>query len=156
MSPFSLCIAIVLSDSGGIQTHDLQNRNLTLYSAKLPSLVLSPQRYGKKRLAVSLWPLAVSLWLLAVGRVTRCRDARSVRPSPNQRDYAVTFVLQRTHRSCVPTGSRPGASPRRPAVGWVNSTSDRYNYLELTTYQNRAVSGKSDFHVDISKCPRGE
>ena len=28
----SLC-----SDSGGIQTHDLQNRNLTLYSAKLPS-----------------------------------------------------------------------------------------------------------------------
>ena len=23
------------SDSGGIQTHDLQNRNLTLYSAKL-------------------------------------------------------------------------------------------------------------------------
>ena len=28
------------SDSGGIQTHDLQNRNLTLYSAKLPSLSL--------------------------------------------------------------------------------------------------------------------
>ena len=27
------------SDSGGIQTHDLQNRNLTLYSAKLPSLM---------------------------------------------------------------------------------------------------------------------
>ena len=26
-----------VSDSGGIQTHDLQNRNLTLYSAKLPS-----------------------------------------------------------------------------------------------------------------------
>ena len=26
-----------LGDSGGIQTHDLQNRNLTLYSAKLPS-----------------------------------------------------------------------------------------------------------------------
>ena len=25
-------------DSGGIQTHDLQNRNLMLYSAKLPSL----------------------------------------------------------------------------------------------------------------------
>ncbi len=24
-------------DQGGIQTHDLQNRNLTLYSAKLPS-----------------------------------------------------------------------------------------------------------------------
>ena len=35
------------------------------------------------------------------------RDARKClvggRPSPNQRDYAVTFVLQRTHRSCVPT-----------------------------------------------------
>ena len=24
-----------IGDSGGIQTHDLQNRNLTLYSAKL-------------------------------------------------------------------------------------------------------------------------
>ena len=29
------------SDPGGIQTHDLQNRNLTLYSAKLPSLIAS-------------------------------------------------------------------------------------------------------------------
>ena len=28
-------------DPGGIQTHDLQNRNLTLYSAKLPSLIAS-------------------------------------------------------------------------------------------------------------------
>ncbi len=36
-------------------------------------------------------------------RYVPSRDARSVRPSPNQRDYAVTFVLQRTHRSCVPT-----------------------------------------------------
>ena len=27
----------IYSDSGGIQTHDLQNRNLTLYSAKLRS-----------------------------------------------------------------------------------------------------------------------
>ncbi len=32
----------------------------------------------------------------------------------------------------------------------------RYNNLELTTYRNGAVSGKSDFHVDISKSPRGE
>ena len=32
----------------------------------------------------------------------------------------------------------------------------RYNNLELDTYQNDAVSGKSDFHVDISKSPRGE
>ena len=29
--------SIPISDSGGIQTHDLQNRNLTLYSAKLRS-----------------------------------------------------------------------------------------------------------------------
>ena len=36
-------------------------------------------------------------------RVTRCRDARSVRPSPNQRDDAVTFVRQRTLRPSVPT-----------------------------------------------------
>ena len=28
---------ISLSDQGGTQTHDLQNRNLTLYSTKLPS-----------------------------------------------------------------------------------------------------------------------
>ena len=27
------------SDLGGIQTHDLQNRNLTLYSAKLRDLL---------------------------------------------------------------------------------------------------------------------
>ena len=33
------------SDLVGIQTQDLQNRNLTLYSAKLPSLLSSPQRY---------------------------------------------------------------------------------------------------------------
>ena len=31
-----------------------------------------------------------------------------------------------------------------------------YNNLELATYQNGAVSGKSDFHVDISKYPGGE
>ena len=34
------------SDPGGIQTHDLQNRNLTLYSAKLRSLK-ALQRYCK-------------------------------------------------------------------------------------------------------------
>ena len=33
---------------------------------------------------------------------------------------------------------------------------DRYNNLELTTCQNGTASGKSDFHVDISKSPRGE
>ena len=32
--PYYSCF---LSDFGGIQTHDLQNRNLTLYSAKLRS-----------------------------------------------------------------------------------------------------------------------
>ena len=32
----------------------------------------------------------------------------------------------------------------------------RYDNLQLATYQNGAVSGKSDFHVDISKFPRGE
>ena len=37
-----------------------------------------------------------------------------------------------------------------------NSTPNRYNNLELTTYQNGAASGKSDFHVDILKSPRGE
>ena len=36
-SPTYLYKNIKESDSGGIQTHDLQNRNLTLYSAKLPS-----------------------------------------------------------------------------------------------------------------------
>ena len=33
-----LQLKVSFGDSGGIQTHDLQNRNLTLYSAKLPSL----------------------------------------------------------------------------------------------------------------------
>ena len=37
-----------------------------------------------------------------------------------------------------------------------NSTLDRYNNLEPTTYRYGAVLGKSDFHVDISKYPRGE
>ena len=32
----------------------------------------------------------------------------------------------------------------------------RNNNLELTTYRSGAVSGKTDFHVDISKSPRGE
>ena len=37
-----------------------------------------------------------------------------------------------------------------------NSTLDRYNNLEPTTYRYGAVLGKSDFHVDISKYPGGE
>ena len=32
----------------------------------------------------------------------------------------------------------------------------RNNNLELTTYQNDAMPGKTDFHVDISKYPGGE
>ena len=39
---------------------------------------------------------------------------------------------------------------------WENPTLTRYNNLELTTHRNGVVSGKSDFHVDISKSPRGE
>ena len=37
---------------------------------------------------------------------------------------------------------------------WRNSTLARYNNLELTTHRNGTASGKSDFHVDISKSPR--
>ncbi len=37
-----------------------------------------------------------------------------------------------------------------------NATLGRYNNLELTTYRYEGVSEKSDFHVDISKSPRGE
>ena len=37
-----------------------------------------------------------------------------------------------------------------------NSTPARYNNLEPTTYRYGAVSGESDFHVDISKYPGGE
>ena len=37
-----------------------------------------------------------------------------------------------------------------------NATLTRNNNLEPTTYRYRAVSGKTDFHVDISKSPRGE
>ncbi len=39
--PFGGGVARGRCDPGGIQTHDLQNRNLTLYSAKLPSLIAS-------------------------------------------------------------------------------------------------------------------
>ena len=38
-------------------------------------------------------------------RVTLCRDARLVRPSPLQ-GYCVKIVRRRTHRSSVPTGRR--------------------------------------------------
>ena len=31
-----------------------------------------------------------------------------------------------------------------------------YNNLDPTTYRNGTMSGKTDFHVDISKFPRGE
>ena len=40
--------------------------------------------------------------------------------------------------------------------GWGNSMPVRYNNLEPTTYRYGAVSVKSDFHLDISKFPRGE
>ena len=33
-------LVVLVCDPGGIQTHDLQNRNLTLYSAKLQGLLL--------------------------------------------------------------------------------------------------------------------
>ena len=42
------------------------------------------------------------------------------------------------------------------AIEEINPTSARYNNLELTTYRNGAMSGESDFHVDISKYPGGE
>ena len=47
---------------------------------------------------------------------------------------------------------------RKPTLhkGLANPTLDRYNNLELATYQNDTMSGKSDLHVDISKSPRGD
>ena len=42
------------------------------------------------------------------------------------------------------------------SLGWANSILAHYNYLEPTTYRNGTVSGETDFHVDISKSPRGE
>ena len=41
------------------------------------------------------------------------------------------------------------------STGQASSTLVCFNNLELVTYQNGVVSGKSDFHVDISKSPRG-
>ena len=40
--------------------------------------------------------------------------------------------------------------------GWGNSPPARYNNLDPATYRYGAVSGKSDFHMDISKFPRGK
>ena len=45
-------------------------------------------------------------------------------------------------------------TPHSP--GWGNSTLVHYNNLELTTHRYGAVSGKTGFHVDISKYPGGE
>ena len=42
------------------------------------------------------------------------------------------------------------------AIDEINPTSDRYNNLDPATYRNGAMPGKSVFHVDISKSPRGE
>ena len=39
---------------------------------------------------------------------------------------------------------------------WENSTLARYNNLDSTIYRNGTVLGKSDFHVEILKYPRGE
>ena len=40
--------------------------------------------------------------------------------------------------------------------GWEKLMLASHDNLEIVTYQNGAVSGKSDFHVDILKSPRGE
>ena len=53
----------ITRDPGGIQTRDLQNRNLTLYSAKLPDLVNSKTRL--------VWYMATRL-LLKLTIVHRC------------------------------------------------------------------------------------
>ena len=45
---------------------------------------------------------------------------------------------------------------RATVSSWANSTLACCNNLEKTTYRYGAVSGKSDFHVDISKYPGGE
>ena len=51
------------SDSGGIQTHDLQNRNLTLYSAKLRNHhVFAVQNYKNCRDFASFFSTFLFLW----------------------------------------------------------------------------------------------
>ena len=106
-------------------------------------------------------------------RYVPSRDARKClvggRPSLSKATASITcvpttvirrLVLQRTHRSCVPTGSRLGASLQKPSrcvptspCCWLlageNSTLARYNNLELIIYQRSAMSEKSDFHVRI-------
>ena len=42
------------------------------------------------------------------------------------------------------------------SLDWGKLVPGRYNNLDPTTYRYGAVSGKSDFHVEISKSPRGE
>ena len=48
------------------------------------------------------------------------------------------------------------ANSTPPKKNWANSPLARYNNLDPTTYRYGSVLGKSDFHVDISKCPRGK
>ncbi len=120
--------------------------------------------------------VSVRPWCHSITRKVRyvpSRDARKClvggRPSLSKATASITcvpttvirrLVLQRTHRSCVPTGSRLGASLQKPSrcvptspCCWLlageNSTLARYNNLELIIYQRSAMSEKSDFHVRI-------
>ena len=120
--------------------------------------------------------VSVRPWCHSITRKVRyvsSRDARKClvggRPSLSKATASITcvpttvirrLVLQRTHRSCVPTESRLGASLQKPSrcvptspCCWLlageNSTLARYNNLELIIYQRSAMSEKSDFHVEI-------
>ena len=42
------------------------------------------------------------------------------------------------------------------AIDEINPTSAHNNNLDPATYRNSAMPGKTDFHVDISKSPRGK
>ena len=90
-------------------------------------------------------------------RVTLCRGGPAYPPVPVEALYALWADTQVRPYSGL---HEPLANSQRPKANSKknreNPTLDRYNNLDLATYQNEAMSGKSDFHVDISKSPRGE
>ena len=62
-----------MCDLGGTQTHDLQNRNLTLYSTKLPGQMRGKSKHN---LLVSQ-PLRrfIFVWWASKGKVTEKQDS---------------------------------------------------------------------------------
>ena len=92
--------------------------------------------------------------LFAYASIIWIRSRVSSQP-PRSRTVAplrVTHKGSEKYQSSHPSYRKPRAT----YIQLRDATLDRNNNSEPTTYRYDAMSGKSDFHVDISKSPRGE